>query len=97
MSDIKSDEQVFEEMLKSAKKGIAGAQFSVGKRYYEGKGISKDKVRAYMWIQLAKFNGHNGCEDNMFNLYDAVLKDIKDEDDMMDKIQHLFFNGLLSE
>ncbi len=98
MTDKKSEAQLFEELLESAKDGSENCQFHLGKKYYYGDGVPKDKARACMWILLAKFNTHSGRDEHSFNLHDAILKEIHDGDDVevMDKLQNLFINGLLS-
>ena len=41
----------------AADHGNAEAQYNLGVRYYEGLGVPKDYVRAYMWHNLATGRG----------------------------------------
>ena len=51
---------------KAAEQGHPGAQFSLGSSYFLGNGLPKDYAKAYMWLCLAKEQGHakaiNGCD-----------------------------------
>jgi TPR repeat protein len=38
-------------------KRLPASQYELGNRYAEGRGIATDKVAAYVWIVLARFNG----------------------------------------
>ncbi len=40
----------------AADQGFAPAQASLGLMYYDGQGVPKDYVLAYMWINLAPSN-----------------------------------------
>ena len=45
--------QPIDDLREGAKQGDATAQFSLGKRYESGQGVSQDYVRAHMWFSLA--------------------------------------------
>jgi len=38
---------------KAADQGHASAQYYLGLMYYQGEGVSKNRVLAYMWVNLA--------------------------------------------
>ena len=49
------------EFRKEADQGDAIAQFNLGNRYHEGKGVAKDVVVAYMWVNLAATSGNENA------------------------------------
>ncbi len=56
----KDDPKDYQEALKwwrmAADQGFVPAQASLGLMYYDGQGVPKDYVLAYMWINLAPSN-----------------------------------------
>jgi TPR repeat protein len=44
-----------------AEKGDANAQYNLGVFYDNGLGIPQDRVRAYMWLNLAAMQGREGA------------------------------------
>ena len=44
-----------------AERGDDRAQYWLGMIYYEGRGVPKDDVRAYMWLTLAANQGNRGA------------------------------------
>ena len=49
----------------SADQGLALAQFNLGVMYDNGIGVSQNKKEAYVWLSVAKSNGHEGAEANL--------------------------------
>ena len=45
------------DLRKAAEHGMADAQFNLGLMYYAGRGVLKDYVAAYAWLNLASYNG----------------------------------------
>ena len=45
--------------LQAAMQGDAEAQYLVGNRYYRGRGLPQDYVRAHVWLNLADRNRHH--------------------------------------
>lgn len=50
-------EQALQAWSPLARAGDASAQFSIGVMYYEGTGVERDPVRAYVWFARAAANG----------------------------------------
>ena len=50
-------ETAFKELKPLAEQGDADAQHTVGLMYYNGRGVPKDYVMAYMWYFLAEIQG----------------------------------------
>src|SRR5208283_3265817 len=44
---------------RAAEQGNVLAQFRLGAMYAEGRGVPRDSVLAYMWLNLAASNGHD--------------------------------------
>jgi hypothetical protein len=59
-SDSKSEEQIsFSVLIQSAQEGDAQAQYSIGKKYYEGDNVQKDVARALYWLTQSARAGHS--------------------------------------
>ena len=43
---------------KAAEQGKAEAQNKLGEMYAKGQGVNKDKVKSYMWFNIAAISGH---------------------------------------
>ena len=62
-----------------AKRGVAWAQFRVGVKYEDGKGVSKDYRQAFMWYRRAAEQGYEGAQFNLGVMYETgrgVPKDL---------------------
>jgi len=51
--------RAYQEFSQSADAGNSLAQFMLGRLYAEGRGVSEDKVKAYMWFDLSASNGNS--------------------------------------
>jgi TPR repeat protein len=51
-------EAAYQELRPLATRGNARAQYILGHGYFEGKGVPKDYVRAYMWFRFAEIRGY---------------------------------------
>ncbi|MBU1682515.1 sel1 repeat family protein [Patescibacteria group bacterium] len=63
---------------KLAKQGDAGAQYSLGKMYFAGKGVPQDKEKAIKWFTTAAENGDNFSQYTLGGIYaegKGVLQD----------------------
>lgn len=47
----------------AAEQGNVEAQYTLGARYYQGKGVQEDNVLAYMWYTLAEAQGHQRAQN----------------------------------
>ena len=56
-------DQAIELFLPLATQGNANAQYNLGLMYDEGKTVTQDYARAYMWFSLAASKGHKGAEE----------------------------------
>ncbi|MDA7982482.1 MAG: sel1 repeat family protein [Alphaproteobacteria bacterium] len=50
-------------LRRAAETGHAFAQYSLAVLYRDGAGVTRDDVRAYMWLEIAAANGHQGTTD----------------------------------
>ncbi len=57
---------------KAAKQGVALAQNNLGWMYHEGRGVARDDVRAYMWLNAASANGNKAAFKNLDLLEDVM-------------------------
>ena len=53
----------------AAENGYADAQNRLGVRYYNGQGVSEDKIKAYEWFKKAADQGHVKALENLGNCY----------------------------
>ena len=51
--------RAYQEFSQSADAGNSLAQFMMGRLFAEGRGVSEDKVKAYMWFDLSASNGNS--------------------------------------
>ena len=51
--------RAYQEFSQSADAGNSLAQFMMGRLYAEGRGVSEDKVKGYMWFDLSASNGNS--------------------------------------
>lgn len=54
-----------------AAQGAREAQYQLGQMYYQGEGVEKNKVKAYMWMELASKAGHMKATK-----YNVILKEL---------------------
>lgn len=66
----KEESHLFEQYLKSANEGNAGAQNAVGDCYSKGKGTEWDKSEAIKWWRKAAQNGNAKAQVHMGNAYE---------------------------
>ena len=64
-------EKAFQCFKRLAEQGHAGAQYSLGMRYYLGEGTFTDKKKAFYWCTQAAEQGHAGAQYNLGRLYDS--------------------------
>ena len=57
-----------------AYKGSVHAQAWLGIMYFEGKGVSKDLVMAYVWLKVSATNGGEVAHISLNNIKDALDK-----------------------
>ena len=72
-------EKMREREFRLAKRGVAWAQFRVGVKYEDGKGVSKDYRQAFMWYRRAAEQGYEGAQFNLGVMYETgrgVPKDL---------------------
>ena len=62
-------EMVQKEMLRMAEAGDAGAQFSLGVTYEQGKGIRQDYTEAVQWYRKAAEQGQAEAQYNLGVMY----------------------------
>ncbi|MCR4572537.1 MAG: sel1 repeat family protein [Lentisphaeria bacterium] len=63
---------------KAAEQGDAEAQYSLGRRYYNGEGVVKDYAEAVKWYRKAAEEGHSGAQNSLRVCYvrgEGVVKD----------------------
>ncbi len=58
-----------------AEQGVALAQFNLGIRYDQSRGVPKDDVQAYMWFNLAAAQGDEDAAFTDGRREDAELRD----------------------
>ena len=63
-------------VTKSAEQGNARAQFFLGAMYYNGEGALQNYKKAYMWFNLASYNGHSDGQ----KARDTVAKKLSSQD-----------------
>lgn len=67
------DDELIGLLLKGAEQGDALAQFDLGCCYLEGKGVSQDYARAYLWTLLAAMQGHPTAQNNIGYMYETGI------------------------
>lgn len=75
------EEKVFDSLMKYADKSNAFAEFSVGTRYIEGKGVEKNVEQGISYLKKAAVQGHKGAKIYLAGLYlkGEVVKQNYDE------------------
>lgn len=58
---------------RNADRGLATAQYDLGRRYLEGDGTAPDAVKARQWLALAAGQGHRQARELLDQLGPAVL------------------------
>ncbi|WP_413700290.1 tetratricopeptide repeat protein [Psychromonas sp. KJ10-10] len=68
--------------VKVAEQGDASAQFNLGTMYDNGHGVLQDYKQAYMWFNLARYNGYDA--EKSFNIITPHMttKDISHAQEM---------------
>ncbi len=64
-----------------AKKGHAGAQYTVGHMYAKGQGVAKNEKTALIWYKKAALQGHSEAQYNLGFMYakgHGVIKNSKE-------------------
>jgi hypothetical protein len=56
-------------LFKKAEQGDAGAQYRLGRRYYEGNGVTKDYTKAVFWIRKAAEQGNKKAQFRLGHCY----------------------------
>ena len=59
-----------------AARGDHRSQYWLGMMYYEGKGVPRDHLRAYMWLSLAAERGNRGAGIGL----DAVVRRLSEDE-----------------
>lgn len=63
------EEKVFESLMKYADKSNTFAEFSVGTRYIEGKGVEKNVEQGLFYLKKSAMQGHKGAKIYLAGLY----------------------------
>lgn len=50
------------EITKAANQGNAEAQYQLGLRYFNGKGVRRNYAKAAAWFRMAAEQGHTGAQ-----------------------------------
>jgi TPR repeat protein len=59
---------------KAADQGDADAQFNLGAAYYNGGGVPENHVRAYVWLSMAKTQGHEKAKKGVETVKNLMTK-----------------------
>ena len=59
-----------QELRARAEKGDAGAQYSLGFMYADGRGVPRDDAQAVAWYRKAAAQGHADAQLNLGGMYD---------------------------
>ena len=68
-TDTSTREQRFADMLRSAEKGEAGAQYNLGLMYEQGYGVAHDPRKAASWFEKAAERGEANAQYRLGSLY----------------------------
>ncbi len=55
-------------ITKASEQGDADAQTTIGRAYYEGKGVLRDYVTAYMWLSRPTAQGNKSAKEELDSL-----------------------------
>jgi len=67
------DDELLGLLRKYAEEGDAQAQFDLGCCYLEGKGVSQDSARAFLWTLLAAIQRHPTAQNNIGYMYERGI------------------------
>ena len=56
----------------AAKQGVTSAQYNLGNLYYDGKGVTRNRIKAYAWMLVAKHRGHKNAAQMATYIYPKV-------------------------
>jgi TPR repeat protein len=73
-----TDRKQFEKVKAKAEAGDANSELELGLRYFNGEGVTKNKVEAVKWYLKAAEQNNHFAQYNLGNLYyngDGVVKD----------------------
>ena len=63
-----------------AKKGNPNAQYNLGMMYYNGTGVTQNKIMAFVWLELASNNGNKVAQNKLGSMYEkGEVKGTKDQ------------------
>ena len=68
-ADTATREQKFADMLRSAEKGDAGAQYNLGLMYEQGYGVAHNQMKAASWFEKAAERGEADAQYRLGSLY----------------------------
>ena len=58
-----------EELVKEAERGNAAAQYALGEKYHEGRGVKEDDSEALKWFRKAAEQGHAEAQNSLGFMY----------------------------
>lgn len=67
------DEELIGLLQKEAEQGDRLAQFDLGCCYLDGKGVTQDYAKAYLWTLLAAIQGHPTAQNNIGYMYEKGI------------------------
>ena len=67
----KDDAQAVTWYRRGAEQGHVVAQYNLGERYYDGKGVPKDEEQAAAWYRKAAEQGHARAQNNLGVMYNC--------------------------
>ena len=85
-ADSLEPEQKFADMLRSAEKGDAGAQYNLGLMYEQGYGVAPDPRQAAAWFEKAAERGEVNAQYRLGSLYyhgQGVPRDLQQAAEMV--------------
>ena len=84
------EDKVFESLLKFANQSNTFAEFSVGVRFVEGKGVEKNIKQGIFYLKKAASQGHNGAAIYLAGLYlkgDLVKQDFDEANKWLNSVK----------
>ena len=70
----------FKEFEKLAKSGNANAQYNIAMMYYNGTGVPKNKIMAFVWLEQASNKGNRLAQNKLGYMYEkGEVKGTKDD------------------
>jgi len=72
--------EAFNSFEKLAKSGNANAQYNIGMMYYNGVGVKKNKIMAFVWLEQSSNKGNKLAQNKLGYMYEkGEVKGTKDE------------------